>query len=179
MAEFKNILYPIALTDISPKVVPYVVTMAKQLDAQVHLLHVLRRFDWFVDTYVADPPKPDFKRIASDFESQVMQQAQQKLEAFKRRRAGELRKRQSNPGRHRRAIQRQSPIAAPAGYYHGAGVSKNSGCPGHCDRHFGSRCFGGDFPGKHLRQPAVCGLWWLHQHQRCRSSRQPVDQRRF
>ena len=85
MEEFKNILYPIALTDISPKVVPYVVTMAKQLDAQVHLLHVLRRFDWFVNTYVSDPPEPDFKRIASDFESQVMQQAQQKLEAFKKK----------------------------------------------------------------------------------------------
>ncbi len=82
MEAFKNILYPIALTDISPKVVPYVVTMARQLDAQVHLLHVLRRFDWFVNTYVSEPPKPDFKRIASDFESQVMQQAQQKLEAF-------------------------------------------------------------------------------------------------
>ena len=85
MEEFKNILYPIALTDISPKVVPYVVTMAKQLDAQVHLLHVLRRFDWFVDTYVSDPPEPDFKRIASDFESQVLQQAQQKLEAFQQK----------------------------------------------------------------------------------------------
>jgi len=85
MEEFKNILYPIALTDISPKVVPYVVTMAKQLDAQVHLLHVLRRFDWFVNTYVSDPHEPDFKRIASDFESQVMQQAQQKLEAFKKK----------------------------------------------------------------------------------------------
>ena len=82
MEEFKNILYPIALTDSSPKVARYVVTMAKQLDAQVHLLHVLRRFDWFVDTYVSDPPEPDFKRIASDFESQVMQQALQKLEAF-------------------------------------------------------------------------------------------------
>jgi nucleotide-binding universal stress UspA family protein len=91
MDEFKNILYPIALTDISPKVVPYVVTMAKQLDAQVHLLHVLRRFDWFVDTYVSDPPKPDFKRIASDFESKVLQQAQQKLEAFKRRHLKDIR----------------------------------------------------------------------------------------
>jgi nucleotide-binding universal stress UspA family protein len=91
MDEFKNILSPIALTDISPKVVPYVVTMAKQLDAQVHLLHVLRRFDWFVDTYVSDPPKPDFKRIASDFESQVLQQAQQKLEAFKRRHLKDIR----------------------------------------------------------------------------------------
>ena len=85
MEEFKNILYPIALTDISPKVVPYVVTMAKQLNAQVHLLHVLRRFDWFVNTYVSDPPEPDFKRIASDFESQVLQQAQQKLDAFQQK----------------------------------------------------------------------------------------------
>ena len=85
MEDFKNILYPIALTDISPKVVPYVVTMAKQLDAQVHLLHVLRRFDWFVNTYVSDPPEPDFKRIASDFESQVLQQAQHKLKSFQQK----------------------------------------------------------------------------------------------
>jgi nucleotide-binding universal stress UspA family protein len=85
MAEFKNILYPIALTDISPKVAPYVVTLAKQLDAQVHLLHVLRRFDWFVDTYVQDSPEPDFKRIATDFEDKILIQAQQKLEAFKQK----------------------------------------------------------------------------------------------
>jgi nucleotide-binding universal stress UspA family protein len=82
MEGFSKILYPIALTDISPKVAPYVVTMAKKFDAEVHLLHVLRRFDWFVDTYVSDPPTPDFKRIASDFESQVLSQAQQKLDAF-------------------------------------------------------------------------------------------------
>ena len=85
MAEFKNILYPIALTDISPKVAPYVVSLAKQLDAQVHLLHVLRRFDWFVDTYVPDSPEPDFKRIASDFEDKVLVQAEQKLEGFKKK----------------------------------------------------------------------------------------------
>lgn len=82
MEGFKKILYPIALTSISPVVAPYVVTMAKQFDAEVHLLHVLRRFDWFVDTYVSDPPEPDIKRIASDFESQVMKQAKQKLDRF-------------------------------------------------------------------------------------------------
>ena len=82
MKGFKKILYPIALTNISPVVAPYVVTMAKQFDAEVHLLHVLRRFDWFVDTYVSDPPEPDFKRIASDFESQVLAQAKHKLDAF-------------------------------------------------------------------------------------------------
>lgn len=85
MEDFKNILYPIALTEISPRVVPYVVTMARQLDAQVHLLHVLRRFDWFVDTYVSDPPEPDFKRIASDFESKIQFQTQEKLQAFKQK----------------------------------------------------------------------------------------------
>jgi nucleotide-binding universal stress UspA family protein len=91
MENFKNILYPVALTEISPKVAPYVVTMARQLDAQVHLLHVLRRFDWFVDTYATDPPKPDFKRIASDFENQILMQAQQKLEAFKQKYLGDIR----------------------------------------------------------------------------------------
>lgn len=90
MEAFKKILYPIALTEISPKVVPYVVTLAKQLDAQVHLLHVLRRFDWFVDTYVSDPPEPDFKRIASDFESQILSQAQEKLNAFRKRYLSDL-----------------------------------------------------------------------------------------
>jgi len=91
MAEFKNILYPIALTDISPKVAPYVVTLARQLDAQVHLLHVLRRFDWFVDTYVPDSPEPDIKRIASDFEDKILVQAQQKLEAFKQKHLKDIR----------------------------------------------------------------------------------------
>jgi nucleotide-binding universal stress UspA family protein len=85
MAEFKNMLYPVALTAISPKVAPYVVTLARKLDAQVHLLHVLRRFDWFVDTYVPDTPEPDFKRIASDFEDKVLVQAEQKLEGFKKK----------------------------------------------------------------------------------------------
>lgn len=85
MEDFKKILYPVALTEISSKVAPYVAAMARQLDAQVHLLHVLRPFDWFVDTYMEDPPEPDFKRIASNFENQILQQAQQKLEKFKQK----------------------------------------------------------------------------------------------
>jgi nucleotide-binding universal stress UspA family protein len=91
MAEFKNMLYPVALTDISLKVAPYVVTLAKKLDAQVHLLHVLRRFDWFVDTYVPESPKPDFKRIASDFEDKILVQAEQKLEGFKQKHLKDIR----------------------------------------------------------------------------------------
>jgi nucleotide-binding universal stress UspA family protein len=60
-----------------------VATVASRFGAKLHLLHVLRRFDWFVDTYISeDSPKPDFKRIASDFEGQVLLQAQQKLDSF-------------------------------------------------------------------------------------------------
>ncbi len=91
MQGFKKILYPIALTDVSIVVAPYVALMAKQFDAEVHLLHVLRRFDWFVDTYVSESPKPDFKRIASDFESQLLVQAKQKLDGFIKRHFKEIR----------------------------------------------------------------------------------------
>ena len=82
MEIFNNILYPVALTEISPNVVPYVVAMAKNFKANVHLLHVLRRFDWFVDTYVRESTEPDFKRIATDFESQIHKQTEKRLESF-------------------------------------------------------------------------------------------------
>lgn len=85
MEGFDKILYPISLTDISPIVAPYVITMARKFDAEVHLLHVLRRFDWYVDTYVSETSEPDFKRIASDFETQVLSQARQKLDGFVKR----------------------------------------------------------------------------------------------
>jgi len=80
--------------------------MAKQLDAQVHLLHVLRRFDWFVDTYVEESPKPDFKRIASDFEDKILIQAQQKLEAFQKQHLKDIRIANANvvSGTHYRQI---------------------------------------------------------------------------
>ncbi len=91
MEGFKKILYPIALTDISPAIASYVAIMAKKFDAEVHLLHVLRRFDWYVDTYVSESPEPDFKRIASDFESQVLAQAKQKLDMFIKRHFKDIR----------------------------------------------------------------------------------------
>jgi nucleotide-binding universal stress UspA family protein len=83
MVDFQNILFPVSLTDISPVVAPYVATVASRFDAKLHLLHVLRRFDWFVDTYVSQPSETDFKSIASDFENQLLSRAQQTLEAFK------------------------------------------------------------------------------------------------
>jgi len=83
MVDFQNILFPVSLTDISPVVASYVATVAKRFDAKLHLLHILRRFDWFVDTYVSQPSETDFKTIATDFEDQLLSRAQQTLEVFK------------------------------------------------------------------------------------------------
>ena len=83
MVDFQNILFPVSLTDISPVVAPYVATVARRFDAKLHLLHILRRFDWFVDTYVSQPSETDFKTIATDFEDQLLSRAQQTLEVFK------------------------------------------------------------------------------------------------
>jgi len=83
MVDFQNILFPVALTDISPVVAPYVATVVSRFGAKLHLLHVLRRFDWFVDTYVSQPSETDFKSIASDFENQIFSRAQQTLDVFK------------------------------------------------------------------------------------------------
>jgi nucleotide-binding universal stress UspA family protein len=83
MVDFKNILFPVSLTDISPVVAPYVALAARRFDAKLHLLHVLRRFDWFVDTYVSQPSETDFKSIASDFEDQLLSRARQTLAVFK------------------------------------------------------------------------------------------------
>jgi hypothetical protein len=60
-------------------VAPYVVTLARQLDASVHLLHVLRRFDGFVDNFLSELSEAGSKRRASDLESQGQHQAQQFL----------------------------------------------------------------------------------------------------
>ena len=42
MHDFRKILFPVDLSAISPKVVPYVREMAAKFDAEVHLLFVAR-----------------------------------------------------------------------------------------------------------------------------------------
>jgi len=83
MVDFQNILFPVSLTDISPVVAPYVATVASRFGAKLHLLHILRRFDWFVDTYVSQPSETDFKSIATDFENQLLARARKTLSVFK------------------------------------------------------------------------------------------------
>jgi nucleotide-binding universal stress UspA family protein len=52
MKAFKNILFPVDLSDTNEKIVPYVQVMADKFDATIHLLFVARVFDYFAGMYV-------------------------------------------------------------------------------------------------------------------------------
>jgi len=76
MKIFKQILFPVDLSETSPKLVPYVKLMAKQFDAKVHLLFVARIFQHFTGTYVPHVS-------INQFEAELIQGAEKRLHEFK------------------------------------------------------------------------------------------------
>ena len=52
MKEFKNILFPVDLSESSSKIAPYVQAVAKKFESKIHLLFVARVFDYFTGIYV-------------------------------------------------------------------------------------------------------------------------------
>ena len=75
MKEFKKILYPVDLSDASIKIVPYVQTVAKKFDAQIHILFAARVFAHFTSIYV---PHPSINK----FEKELMEGAEKRLYEF-------------------------------------------------------------------------------------------------
>ncbi len=75
MPFFKRILCPVDLSDVSPKIAPYVVSMANKYDAEVHLLFVARLFKYYANIYV---PAVSI----SSFEDALCQGARQKLDEY-------------------------------------------------------------------------------------------------
>jgi hypothetical protein len=51
MVAIKKILYPVSLTEASPKIVPYVRLMAKQFAAEIHLVYVAQEPERFMGSY--------------------------------------------------------------------------------------------------------------------------------
>ncbi len=45
MKKFKKILFPIDFSEVSPEIVPYVISMADKLNAEVHIIFVVRRLE--------------------------------------------------------------------------------------------------------------------------------------
>ncbi|MCF8067043.1 MAG: universal stress protein [Desulfobacterales bacterium] len=76
MKTFKQILFPVDLSETSPKIVPYVKLMSKKFDARVHLLFVARIFQHFTGTYVPHVS-------INQFEAELIQGAEKRLHEFK------------------------------------------------------------------------------------------------
>lgn len=52
MTQIQEILFPVDLSETSPKIVPTVLMMREKLNARLHLLFVARAFDYFRGIYV-------------------------------------------------------------------------------------------------------------------------------
>ncbi len=75
MQYFKKILFPVDLSEVSPKLVPYVKEMAATFGAEVHLLFVARILQHFASIYVPHPS-------VNKFEAEIVKGAEQKLHEF-------------------------------------------------------------------------------------------------
>lgn len=75
MCQFKRILCPVDLSDASPKVVPYVSSLAEKYGAEIRVLFVARVFKYYQNIYV--PPVS-----IHAFEQDLVQGAEKKLREF-------------------------------------------------------------------------------------------------
>ncbi len=76
MKEFKKILFPVDLSESSPKLAPYVLTMAEKFGSEICLLFVARVFHYLTGIYV---PHPSIDK----FENEVTEGAKKRLQEFK------------------------------------------------------------------------------------------------
>jgi nucleotide-binding universal stress UspA family protein len=75
MKEFGKILFPVDLSDISPKIAEAVEMMARKFKAEVHLLFIARVFDYMTSIYVPHPSIDNFHR-------EIMEGAEKRLAEF-------------------------------------------------------------------------------------------------
>ena len=82
MEKFTRILFPVSLTEMSPIVAPYVTSMAEKYTAEVHMVHVVRKMNFYADSFISQPSETDIKRHASTFEQERFAMAERQLAAF-------------------------------------------------------------------------------------------------
>lgn len=76
MEMIEKILYPVSLTEASPRIVPYVSLMAKQFAAEIHLLYVAQEPERFMGIHVK-------ASIVEDFTNELVKGAKEQLSLFK------------------------------------------------------------------------------------------------
>lgn len=75
MKSFEKILVPVDLSNTSPRIVPYVKTMAKKFKSEVHFLFVVRVFENIRAIYV-----PNIS--VQTLEKEILDRAQERLAEF-------------------------------------------------------------------------------------------------
>ncbi len=78
MAEFKNILAPVDLDDVSGKLVPYVQTMLEKHGADLHLLFVVPSLEGHAGYYTYYTPSLDMDALRA----QILDKAQEHMAQF-------------------------------------------------------------------------------------------------
>ena len=76
MREFNKILFPVDLSETSPKLVTYVTQMANRFESEIHLLFVARVFDYFTNLYVSDTS-------INEFHTEIVEGAERRLQEFR------------------------------------------------------------------------------------------------
>jgi len=74
---YHRILFPIDLTESSEKLVPHVLTIVEKFNSQLHVLYVVRVFQYFTNIYVPNPS-------IDLFETELIEGAHKKMEEFMR-----------------------------------------------------------------------------------------------
>jgi nucleotide-binding universal stress UspA family protein len=72
MKEFKKILFPIDFSESTHKLIPYVLTLAQAFKSQIHLLYVVRDFQYLSSFHV---PHPSLDQL----EAEVLENAQKMI----------------------------------------------------------------------------------------------------
>ena len=75
MSAIENILFPVDLTESAEKLVPHVAIMVEKFDAQLHILFVVRIFQYFTNSYVPNPS-------IDLFETELVEGGRKKMDEF-------------------------------------------------------------------------------------------------
>jgi nucleotide-binding universal stress UspA family protein len=75
MSAFKKILFPVDLSESSAEIIPFVITMARTFQSDLHLLFVARVFKYYDTIYV--PPVS-----IVEFEEKVVEGGKKRLDEF-------------------------------------------------------------------------------------------------
>ena len=75
MKPFKKILFPVDLSDVSPKIAPWVIMVAEKFEAQICLFFVVRELGQYASFSVVPG-------VIEEFEAKIIKGAETKMEEF-------------------------------------------------------------------------------------------------